>query len=395
MRTVRSKKLRLPAGTTLLEGIIAIGVIITAVVGSLVLIMTTIKLGRANQDRVVAQNLAMEGVELAISLRNSASLMRASDASISWDEDLVGYKYNDYVNINYLDIGADLINLYQTTGNYKYCFERGANDDDVAICSDIAPEHCTKYDFKDDLSTIDVDAGQSVPEGEVDRCDVIPLANYIFAGWDVPRLCDEIWAVYGPLALGGDGTFSTSVPCDYTEDGRIDVSDVVYMINKLSSGSYHFTNGYPRISVSRPIGNSVAVFGLDIYFSTIRPDSNTGIYDISDSVTGLWNDARARISNYNNTYVQNAGFTGTPTKYYRVVSAQEVCRYTNGTVQESIIPQNNGFDCQQYVVKTLGLAAATGISKVGAFITSEVRWPTPTSSTKAVYQTYVYDWLAL
>lgn len=383
MRTARSRpKQILPAGTTLLEGIIAIGVIITAVVGSLVLIMTTIKLGRANQDRVVAQNLAKEGVELAVSLRNSASLMRASDASISWDVGLVGYRWSEYNDIEYLDIGTDIADLYQTTGSYKFCFQRGAGM--AGNCTPSNITRCDDWDYNDTNPLLAPVPG-SGGEGEINRCDIIPLVNYIFAGWEVPPLCEEYWAIYG---LGAPKQkFKTSVACDYTQDGRIDISDVVYIVNALQTGTHHFTTGFPRISVSRPIGNGLGEFGIEMYYSPSKPIA--GIFDS----TPAWNDAKARIHLVGNTYVQNSELAGqVPTKYYRLVSAREVCRNTADSTQEIIIPENYVYGCEQY---TAQLAPPWSSTKVGAFVTSEVRWPTPTSSTKAVYQTYIYDWLAL
>ncbi|MFA6042091.1 MAG: hypothetical protein WC786_00205 [Patescibacteria group bacterium] len=352
-----------------MEGIIAIGVIITAVVGSLVLIMTTIKLGRANQDRVVAQNLAREGVELVVSLRNSASLMRASDASVSWDQFFTTLVPKNYAALAHMDVGADFLGFYQITGDTRWCYERGA-DVTPPACGGYPSDNCVRYD-SNVITGVDivVNPGQTVPAGVVNRCDIIALENYIFAGWDLPRLC-------GPLqdAFPYPGV-STTVDCDFNGDNQLDISDLVMMVNTINDASYHLTTGFPKMAI-KPPGTQTVAAQLEMFVpATI---------DLTFDPNEAWNDSRARVQSYLGTYMQNVDASNpalAATKYFRVVSTREVCRTPGG---EEIMPMNSNNDCK---------GEFAGAKKVGVLVTSEVRWPTPTSSTKAVYQTYLYDWL--
>lgn len=61
---------------TLLEAVLAIGVILTATLGSSTLIISTITAGRASQDRIEAANLAREGIEAVRMTRDSNWLKR-------------------------------------------------------------------------------------------------------------------------------------------------------------------------------------------------------------------------------------------------------------------------------------------------------------------------------
>ncbi len=62
---------RQSAGQSLLEAIVAIGVILTTVIGSTTLIISSITAGRISQNRVEAANFAREGVEIVRSIRDS------------------------------------------------------------------------------------------------------------------------------------------------------------------------------------------------------------------------------------------------------------------------------------------------------------------------------------
>jgi Tfp pilus assembly protein PilV len=63
--------MRFSPGQNLLEAVIAIGIILTAVIGSSSLIVTTITAGRVSQNRTEAANFAREGIEIVRSLRDS------------------------------------------------------------------------------------------------------------------------------------------------------------------------------------------------------------------------------------------------------------------------------------------------------------------------------------
>ena len=58
-------------GQGLLEAIIAIGIILTATVASLTLIVSSIEAGRGVRERLIAMNLAREGMEVVHMIRDS------------------------------------------------------------------------------------------------------------------------------------------------------------------------------------------------------------------------------------------------------------------------------------------------------------------------------------
>lgn len=62
---------------TLLEAVLAIGVILVAVIGSTTLIVTTITAGQSSEDKIVAGNLAREGIEVVRGIRDSNWMKRS------------------------------------------------------------------------------------------------------------------------------------------------------------------------------------------------------------------------------------------------------------------------------------------------------------------------------
>lgn len=391
MRTVNFRKI-FPAGTTLLEGIIAIGIIIAAVVGSLVLIMSTIKLARANQDRVVAQNLAREGIELAYSLRNSASYMRVNDATVTWDKFLMLTTQKSYATLKRFDIGVDQYGYAEMKNDERFCFYRGAQVQVWPNCQNSAGggpiENCYSYDFDTspeqpiwfDMLAGPLAGSAGPPEGRVNMCDSAALTRYIFDHYPLPPLC----------------AFSeTAKACDYNNDNYIDISDVVYMVQKIESESYHFVIGYPT-SDNTPEGVSPNTRLVFYNGRNSMNDPTKGTYHYENAWNSPASAPRSRVllDLGTGTYLQNiAGSTATPTKFYRVVSNQEVCRL-DGSDTEIIVPIDNAFHCNDYTSTSHLVTGDPTSKKVGVLVTSEVRWPTPTSSSKAVYRELLYDWLS-
>lgn len=64
-------------GQTLLELVIASGVIVVSVVAAITLIISTITVGRVSQNRIEAANLAREGVEAVRQIRDSNWIRRS------------------------------------------------------------------------------------------------------------------------------------------------------------------------------------------------------------------------------------------------------------------------------------------------------------------------------
>lgn len=67
-----------PAGFTMLETVVAIGVILTGLVGVLVLASQNARSVRVANDRIVAAHLAEEAIEVVIAIRDSNWLSRQS-----------------------------------------------------------------------------------------------------------------------------------------------------------------------------------------------------------------------------------------------------------------------------------------------------------------------------
>lgn len=68
---------RLRPSQTLLEAVIAIGVILVSVIGSSTLIVTTISAGQSSEDKIVASNLAREAIEVIRGIRDSNWMKRS------------------------------------------------------------------------------------------------------------------------------------------------------------------------------------------------------------------------------------------------------------------------------------------------------------------------------
>lgn len=81
MRWTTKQKQHIERGQGLLEVIMAIGIIIIGLVGTITLILWTIAVGNVSQSQIVALNLAREGVEVARSIRDSNWL--AMDSGIA------------------------------------------------------------------------------------------------------------------------------------------------------------------------------------------------------------------------------------------------------------------------------------------------------------------------
>ncbi len=71
-------------GQSLIETTVAIGVVITGLVGALSLVNFTVRSTTTTVNRLIAQNLAWEGVEVSVNLRDSDILAgNAFDASLT------------------------------------------------------------------------------------------------------------------------------------------------------------------------------------------------------------------------------------------------------------------------------------------------------------------------
>ena len=150
---------KLPVGQTLLEAVIAIGVLLTGVVGSLVLITTTINLGRRNEDRIVAQNLAQEGLELVYALRSDASLAKVQMSSITWDQ----YLYRNILKIGNKDY-------------YLASYDLGTYNSATGVCQQTCDgtttTNCTNKIVSDT-------SDENIVNSEYVNCDIQAFSMYL------------------------------------------------------------------------------------------------------------------------------------------------------------------------------------------------------------------------
>jgi type II secretory pathway pseudopilin PulG len=84
MKSIKNQK-----GQSLLELLVAILILVMVVTATITLIVTSINAGRASRDKLLATNLAREGIEIVRNIRDSNWVDPASPAP-NWDEGLTG-----------------------------------------------------------------------------------------------------------------------------------------------------------------------------------------------------------------------------------------------------------------------------------------------------------------
>ena len=106
-------------GLSLIEVIVAIGIIVTALGGSLVLISKSVGRLSIPRNKIVAANLAAEGIEVVRNIRDSNWL---DPASVSWDDGLSpGIYHVDYNSVDVLGGGVtDQLYLDPVSGFYSH-----------------------------------------------------------------------------------------------------------------------------------------------------------------------------------------------------------------------------------------------------------------------------------
>ncbi|MFA6588024.1 MAG: hypothetical protein WCT08_03060 [Patescibacteria group bacterium] len=352
-------------GQTLLEAIIAIGVIMTGVIGSLVLVTTTIKLGRTNQDRVIAQNLAREGMELVYNLRNSATLMGIESPYISWDYFL--YKKKSKAVLGYKEY-------------YDIATGEGTESSPCVNAPDVSSN-----------------------DNKLNDCDAIVIEKYLFEPPNIlPPICEDY-----QYPVPGTPPYTTT-PCDFNGDDKLNITDVVWLINYIYRNSYIMAyGGYPQILTT--VAGSIKPYEKIDF----NQDNSTLFFIGTDPLANIpaaWEaptvddpnliEKRSRVYKYNNTYTQNVLPDTTPglekTKFYRMITLQSVCRGThNGTPDTTVLlPVDSVLNCYDYVrTQVWNVADANTVKKVGILANVEVRWSTALSPTNVKYQEFIYDWI--
>ncbi|MDZ7798029.1 MAG: hypothetical protein U5L76_00240 [Patescibacteria group bacterium] len=93
MRIFRKIKNKIK-GMSLMETILAVGLVMSVIIGSLTIGIYTTRIGRSSQNRLIAINLAQEGVEVVRNIRDTNWLKENS-----WNDGLAEgtYKIDQYV----------------------------------------------------------------------------------------------------------------------------------------------------------------------------------------------------------------------------------------------------------------------------------------------------------
>lgn len=108
------------AGFTLLETMVAIGIIVIGLMSSLSLITNALSVVSNIQDRLIAANLAAEGIEVVRNIRDNNWLQNRGDTS-KWNLGLDNGDYSAAYNSLALGLSSDvLLKLNPLSGIYSY-----------------------------------------------------------------------------------------------------------------------------------------------------------------------------------------------------------------------------------------------------------------------------------
>lgn len=122
---------RLNSAQSLIETIVAIGIVVTAIVAILSLGLTHLTLGGASSERVIAINLSREGIEVIHAIRDSNWL----DPDQSWPYGLT--PNDDYIlNYNATSLTAATFDGAETIENCTNCY----------LCQDLTYDYYTHTD---------------------------------------------------------------------------------------------------------------------------------------------------------------------------------------------------------------------------------------------------------
>ena len=97
-------------GESIIESLIGIAIIIIALAGIMALFSDNIRLNHSTRNRIIAINLAREGIEAVRFVRDSNWLVYSNDRRVCWNNDTE----NDCV-----DSGSDGITDFPLNGNYN------------------------------------------------------------------------------------------------------------------------------------------------------------------------------------------------------------------------------------------------------------------------------------
>jgi len=123
MRKILNNKKSLPAGRqgfTLMEVIVAVAIIITALISSLALITSSISSIRENKSKIIATGLAQEGLEVVRNIRDNNWLIYKRKAN-DWRDGLSAGNYRVQFNQeSLLSFSSVPLKINTIDGRYQY-----------------------------------------------------------------------------------------------------------------------------------------------------------------------------------------------------------------------------------------------------------------------------------
>ena len=125
------------SGQGLIEMIVALGIIIVGVIGSLSLSVVALSSSRESETRVIAANLAREGIEVARNIRDSNWLAGCPDEEVeaelyNWDSEPAGcYQWDTGLKGETLTPNTAIATFDPNNGKWSLNFEAVDIDDEI------------------------------------------------------------------------------------------------------------------------------------------------------------------------------------------------------------------------------------------------------------------------
>lgn len=112
-------------GQSLIETTVAISIVVTAMIGSITLVAFSLRSTTSTINRLIAQNLAWEGIEVAINLRDSNYMAGDPyDTALTGADTTAIATFNESTNLWFFDFSANAFTdastiLYREGGLYR------------------------------------------------------------------------------------------------------------------------------------------------------------------------------------------------------------------------------------------------------------------------------------
>lgn len=358
------------SGQSLLETIMALGIILIAVTATIGLLISTMKTGKTSTNRIIAANLAREGIEAARQIRDSNWLRIQANEDVdsgTADIQLPGtfdglfgessaagvYHHVRYPVLNnflntyqyYCPIGSPIRRCYRSS--IALCFYRDASDMNYWTMEDIDGESNCATDISGNPAT-----GQTC------------FRNY--RKLPLPGAYDQV------IAYAGKNTM-----CTYEYDNE----EVTYPCGQVfENHDVFFGGGENNNGVGFGYFNQLPESG---YLKDGTPDSNNPIVD--HNFTFYRGDCSVR--GYNDP--SEPLIPTTPTPFNRWMVFDPICRVDDGTGIPVVNPNDPN---NEKVITTDGQTCPANNLLVGLRVQSHVAWSDGTGPHEVVLEDRLYNW---